>query len=323
MNADTMLWLGDVIFSRYEVPEKIAFGGNQALAVHELVGGARIVDAMGRRDMPIEWHGVFIGENALDRARLLNNMRIAGKPLMLTWLEFKYNVVIEKFEADFERFYKLPYSISCVVIEDKTNPVTTNDVLGFDETINADLAAADAYVATVVATTPDTQLSRSMASLDAAIASVSSMAKATQSQINSILTPLAMVQARVKILIGSTGNLLQNITTLGGILPNNPIANQVAAITSQVNASLALPQLYNLQAVLGRMGGNLGSLSSTGKVLNVAGGDLYHIAATQYGDASAWTTIANANKLTDPVISGVATLKIPAASDGLNGVLNA
>ena len=197
------------------------------------------------------------------------------------------------------------------------------DILSFDETINADLAAADAYVAAIVAVTPDVPLSTNMAALDTAIAAVSDVAKAAQSQINSILIPLAAVQARVAVLIASTGNVLQNITTLGGILPNNPIANQVAAITSQIVASVNLPQLYNLQSILGRIGGNLINLSSTGKILNVAGGDLYHLAQTAYGDATAWTTIASANKITDPVIAGVKTLVIPANPDGNAGVLRA
>lgn len=319
MNADTLLSLGDVFFSRYEVPERIPFGGAQALAVHDLVGGVRVVDAMGRRDMPLEWRGWFIGENALDRARLLNNMRIAGKPLSLNWSEFNYLVVIERFEADFERFYKLPYFISCVVVQDQTIPVTSNQQISFDETISADMAAADASVAAI----GDGPLSGLMATLDTAINAVSDVAKAAQSQINSILAPLAAVQARVGVLIGSTGNVLQNVSTLGGILPNNPIAAQVSAISSQISASVALPQLFNLQSVLQRMGGNLSSLSSASKVINVAGGDLYHLAQQNYGDATAWTTIANANKLADPVISGVKTLNIPQIPDGNGGILNA
>lgn len=319
MNADTILSLGDVFFSRYEVPEKITIGGTQALVVHELIGGTRIVDAMGRKDMPLEWHGLFLGDNALDRARLLNNMRINGKMLELNFFEFKYNVVIEKFEADFERFYRIPFSISCVVVEDRTRPITSVDILSFDETINADLAAADAGVVLI----GDSSLSSLMTTLDTAIAAISDVAKAAQSQINSILIPLAAVQARVAILIASTSNVLQNITTLGGILPNNPVANQVTAITNQIAASVSLPQLYNLQGVLGRLSNNLINLSSTGKVLSVAGGDLYHVAQTAYNDATAWTTIANANKISDPVIAGVKTLTIPTVPDGNAGVLRA
>ena len=319
MYVDTYLQLGDVIFSRYEVPEKIAFGGEQMLSIHKLIGGARIIDAMGRDDMALQWRGQFIGDNAYDRARFIDRLRVDGKPLQLTWAEFSYLVVIKQFEVDYERFYRMSYSITCEVIADNTQPVNTLSLLGFDETINADIAAADAMAAIIA----DPQLTTNMTALDANIKSVPSFANAVQSQINSVLVPLAAAQARVAVLIASTGNLLTNIATLGGILPNNPVANQVAAITAQVVASISLPQLYSLNAVLGRIGGNLGAIINTGKTVAVAGIDLYHLAAANYGDASAWTTIANANKLIDPVISGVATIKVPPVSDGAGGVLKA
>ena len=318
MNIDTSLQLGDVLFSRYEVPEKITFGGEQMLAMHKLIGGARIIDSMGRDDMPLSWNGWFIGSNAYERARFIDAMRVGGKSFNLSFAEFNYQVVIKQFEADFERFYKLPYKIVCEVIADNTQPVTTTAViLDFDETISADIASADA-IASVI---NDAQLTTNIAALDTAIKTVSTFANAVQSQINSVLVPLAVVQARVKILIASAGNVLSNVATLGGILPNNPVATQVAAITGQIKSSISLPQLYNLNAVLGRIGGNLVSILNTGKTIAVAGADLYHLATVNYGDPMAWTTIANANKLTDPVVIGVATLRIPPVADGLGGVL--
>ncbi len=42
------------------------------------------------------------------------------------------------------------------------------------------------------------------------------------------------------------------------------------------------------------------------------GADLYALAARLYGDASAWTLIARANGLTDPLIQTDSTLIIPA-----------
>ena len=59
MQADTVLTLGDFEFARYEIPEQITFGGDQRLVVHELVGGTRVIDAMGRADAPLEWSGLF------------------------------------------------------------------------------------------------------------------------------------------------------------------------------------------------------------------------------------------------------------------------
>ena len=144
-----------------------------------------------------------------------------------------------------------------------------------------------------------------------------------QSTINTVLAPLAAVQARVNILIGSVGGVLNNVTTLGGILPNNPIAQQSASMTQQIAAMTQLPQLYNLQSVLGRMSGNLGSIGKGSNTVTQAGGNLFTVASQQYGDPMAWTTIAKANKLTDPKLSGVNTLVVPAVPDNTGGILRA
>jgi nucleoid-associated protein YgaU len=52
------------------------------------------------------------------------------------------------------------------------------------------------------------------------------------------------------------------------------------------------------------------------QTITVTGGNLFDIANRFLGDATAWTTIASANKLTDPWLNGVATLVIPTPSNG-------
>ncbi len=46
-------------------------------------------------------------------------------------------------------------------------------------------------------------------------------------------------------------------------------------------------------------------------VITVAGGNLYQIAAQYLGDATQWIRIAQANGLTDPMLSGVVVLNMP------------
>ncbi len=45
--------------------------------------------------------------------------------------------------------------------------------------------------------------------------------------------------------------------------------------------------------------------------VTVAGGDLFRIAAEQLGDATQWIRIAQLNGLSDPMLTGVTTLRIP------------
>lgn len=318
MTPDTVLTLGDFEFDRLEIPPSINFGGEQDIIVHKLIGGVRVIDAMGRSDIPLEWNGMFTGSNALARARYLDNMRISGLVQTLTFGELNYQVVVSGFHATYERFYQIPYRIICTVVQDNGTPVKTIADQGMDGIIALDQAEADATVAEI----GDSTLSGLMGALDTAIKNVSSFANAVQSTINTVLEPLAAVQARVKILIGSVGNVISNVTTVGGVLPNNPIAQQAASVLNQASAMSQLPQLYHLQAVLGRMGGNLASIGSSGNSVTIAGGNLFDLASTNYSDATAWTAIARANGLSDPQLSGVNTLLIPPIPDNSGGVLN-
>jgi hypothetical protein len=49
----------------------------------------------------------------------------------------------------------------------------------------------------------------------------------------------------------------------------------------------------------------------TNRIVVVAGGNLFVLAAKYLNDATQWIRIAQVNKLSDPVLSGVTTLLIP------------
>lgn len=135
------LLLGPVSFAGFEVPARIGFGGAQRLAVHQLPGGARVVDAMGRDDADIAWSGAFSGPDAADRARLLDLMRAEGTPLPLAWDAFCYTVVIAEFEAHYQHPNWVPYRIVCLVVLDQTE-VATEITLDLATGLLTDLARA-------------------------------------------------------------------------------------------------------------------------------------------------------------------------------------
>ena len=49
-------------------------------------------------------------------------------------------------------------------------------------------------------------------------------------------------------------------------------------------------------------------------LITVSTGNLFHLAARYLGDATRWDEIAVLNGLTDPMIKGVMTIKIPGAA---------
>lgn len=51
----------------------------------------------------------------------------------------------------------------------------------------------------------------------------------------------------------------------------------------------------------------------------VSGGNLFRVAADELGDATQWIRIAQANALSDPMLSGLVTLSIPTPDPSAGG----
>ncbi|AZG14930.1 hypothetical protein [Cupriavidus pauculus] len=316
--ADLVLFLGDFEFKKEEVPERIAIGGEQRLVTRELVGGLKQVHAMGASADPIEWRGWFRGPDALERGRYLDTLRVQGNQLTLVWSEFVYTVLIRRFAADFERYYQLPYTIVLEVVEDLSQPVRSQSAQSIDSLISGDMLSAGGLVESLGMPS----ITSLYADVQSAIGTVSSFANAAQSTLNSVLQPIAALRNEALTLAATVNNTLVNVTTVGGILPNNPIAQQVQKISSQIVAAQQLPALIALDRTMGRVQGNIGSIYNSAKRQTVAGANLMDMASKIYGDAMAWTGIAKANGMTDPQVAGAAELTIPPTADKSGGVLN-
>lgn len=116
--ATTSLLLGPFEFQDFELPATISWGGRQALTVHRLPGGVRVIDVMGRDNAPISWSGIFTGDDATLRAHALDLMRAQGLAWPLVWNNFFYSVIISGFAAEYQRSNWVPYRITCTVVLD-------------------------------------------------------------------------------------------------------------------------------------------------------------------------------------------------------------
>ena len=110
------LLLGGVVLDGFEVCEAIRFGGAQALAVHKLPGGARVIDTMGPDDGQISWRGILSGSEASNRARALDAMRVAGVAVPLAWDVFTATVIVSELALSFCNSWWVPYRIGCTVL---------------------------------------------------------------------------------------------------------------------------------------------------------------------------------------------------------------
>jgi hypothetical protein len=118
------LTLGSVTLAAFEIPGRVQFGGKQALAVHQLPGGVRVIDAMGRDDTDISWSGILSGGDASGRARLLDAMRAAGSAITLSWDVFAYSVVIADLQLVYHNPWWIPYHVICKIVTDQAQYVT-------------------------------------------------------------------------------------------------------------------------------------------------------------------------------------------------------
>ncbi len=140
-----ILLLGPVAFTDYSAPQHMPFGGEQAMVVHKLPGGSRVIDVLGPNDMDLCWHGRFWGDGAYSTALLLDTMRRAGQVLPLSFAGQSYLCIIREFTAEIER---LPVSVLY-----RIEVVTTSNVLGqvAGSIGGTALAAADLAAAALIA----------------------------------------------------------------------------------------------------------------------------------------------------------------------------
>jgi prophage DNA circulation protein len=343
MKPYTTVTLGDFEFARFEVPENIAFDTGQALVVHRLIGGKRHIDAMGVDHAPISWSGWLVGEQALARARYLEKLAADGKPLKLKWSERTYTVMMQNVRFDFRLAWRIQYTIAVEVVSDDAAPVTTLPKASTEQLVNYDLIAATALAATLSAPS-STGLSSKLKSIVAAIksgiavvkaaiakvsdaiAKVQNFVKASLAQIKAVMQPIQEARAAVTALMAQTSTALAQLgalASLGGLVPN-PVSRFASGLSLGVTSASQSGTLAALDARLGRMQQNIGAVASGEKTISTGSTTLFAVAAGQYGDARAWTRVAQANGLTDPAITGISTLRIPAkSSDTSTGVLNA
>jgi hypothetical protein len=115
--------LGTVLLQGFEVPDSAPWGGEQALTVHKLIGGARVIDAMGVDDRAITIKGTFLSPDADSRALRVDVMRKAGLPVVFGYANHIYQVVIKSFAPDFERPDRVKYQLTLEILQDLTQPL--------------------------------------------------------------------------------------------------------------------------------------------------------------------------------------------------------
>lgn len=307
----TRVVLGNIELVGLEVPESATPGaGTQQTVIHKLVGGKRIVDVLGVDYDNLSWSGWMVGATAGARVKELETMRDTGNAVDLNIGEYYFSVVVAKFTARFEHQYRRNYTIELVVVDRLDAPVTKNAMSGsLDGLINSDIGQSLGLAKIInVSAITDT-----INTVKASVAQVQDFANQTVDTIQSVIRPIVAAQQMVQSVIAQVGASVSDITTLGGLIPGNPVSNAANNLLRQATSMTQLAPLYQMQSVLGRLQKNVLSGPLANGTVRVTTGNtsLQRLSADQYGDQSQWTKVAAANSITDPQITGIQTVKFP------------
>ncbi|MCF7536149.1 hypothetical protein [Pseudomonas petrae] len=306
----TRLIVGNVEFTGLEVPEAVTIGAKQQLVVHKLVGGRRVVDVLGVDYDNMSWSGWMTGATAGDRVNELETLRDLGRPLSFNMDGYYFSVLIQSFNARFEHVYRRYYSIDLLVVERLDAPVKENALSGtldalIDSDIGESLGLAEIINSDAVTTSINT--------VKDAVSQVQGFANATIDTVQTVIRPLVATQEVVQAVIAQVGGSINDITTLGGLIPGNPISIAANNVLRQGAALTQLAPLYQMQSVLERLQKNVlaGPLANGTSSMTTSNTTLQRVAADSYGDQSRWTEIAAANNIHDPMLGDIQTIKIP------------
>jgi hypothetical protein len=246
---DTVLSLGGFVFADpFSVPQRINGGGRQRVAVHRFLGGARVVDALGPDDDAIRWAGRFRGEAAVANITLLDVMRRAGRPVLLTWWSFAYQVLLTRLAWQFERFYEVGYEIECTVVQD-LEAALWGGVITLDQ-----LFAADTTLAASIGGGVPT-IAAALAGVTAAQAGLGTLNGAT----TATLAPVVASVGDAAAAAAAAGLAADGISgPVGGVAAGGDPTAMGAALTGQAAALQTAAAGVQSGGVFARMSDNLG-----------------------------------------------------------------
>ena len=236
--ATSPISLGDFHFTAFEGPEKIKTGMKQTLAVHTLIGGRRVVDAMGASYDPIQWQGILLSSDAEARRDVLNRMAASGRSYTLTWGNTALDVVIEGVTFEEKSAFEINYTISVVVLEVAVSETAQGSAL---QAASADLASA------VNVPTADglTGIRDSLST----ILKTAQQVRSGVGQVVGVWNGLTQAKRQIDGALDDANGIIGAIGAIGGITENTS-----AVLNDLDKASIAFERMAKLGATGGYVG---------------------------------------------------------------------
>nr|WP_294511697.1 hypothetical protein [uncultured Rhodopila sp.] len=232
--------IGTINLQNFEVPPSVRFGGRHRVAIHTLAGGTRILERLGPDDGEIQFRGSFSGPQAEARMRAINNLRLTGEVVWLTWESFRYQVVVKSFVADYYSPWWISYRIGCLIAhQDGAANLLT---LALSALISADLA---------VAMTAASGTSIQLGSLQAALSATNAFTAGTSDRSQAVA---AVASSRVSI---NQQISEQSVSLAAPFGTGTAVSSYGSALQSTVASAGVLAAAVNASAYVGRIGSRL------------------------------------------------------------------
>lgn len=236
--------LGAFAFQDFEVPETVQLPVRQAVEIHRLIGGERVLDAMGPDYGDIAWEGVMLGAGCETRAQELKALVDAAQAVTLTWGSWSFTVLARALLLR-EGYQRIGYALRCAIIrDDSTVPTDTMTSLGMSLIQDMDAAVGGGGGA----------LSSVLATAQTALQSLQPI----QPGSTKVASALAVVSATQQVTQTSAAGSSAQLGVIGGRAArlSTPVAS-MADISGAVTQTGQLAQASIAYAYLGRMAANL------------------------------------------------------------------
>jgi hypothetical protein len=232
--------LGSINFQDFEIPQTLRFGGRHRLTVHSLANGRRIIERLGPDDDEIQFRGIFSGPTAEARARALDNLRLSGEIVWLTWKSFRRLTIVKSFIADYHSPWWIPYQVSCVVVyQARISPSQGSGLAGL---VTADLSSALSAAAGSMI---------SLTSLQAALSATNALTTGTADQTNAVAA-IGSTLAVINDAVNQT-----SATLIAANAPRTTPTEMAQSFASTVNSAASLAALVNVGSYVRRIGVNV------------------------------------------------------------------
>lgn len=283
-------------FEELELPTSITYGGAQAQALYQDIGGGRTAFTFGRDDAPIMWSGMLLDKTsvtqrltdsytkyqtpqgpqeltaqqtltatntinfistAYERSKLLEELRDSGAQLVLSWGRHSFKIVLK----DMNFVYHFPGYITYKAVANviQTNPNTHRKR---PQTLST---VAISMTNTFGPSVNEPWYSGLLGKLQTAmnyIHQFENKVAVVSQAINQAESYYQDVEGSVQSIITQAQTILTQITTLGGVIPDNPVALSVGNFFGKANAMMELAHLSNIQNAVGAASLKIGAGAS-------------------------------------------------------------